>query len=55
MKGSMKATERSFFLHGKIDFILQGRPVIRLGGPETEETTGRIMSMLHSYEAQSIQ
>lgn len=45
MKGCMKATERSFFLHGKEDFILPGKPVIRWGGPETEETTGRIMSM----------
>lgn len=45
MQGAMKATERSFFLHGKEDFILPGKPVIRWGGPETEETTGRIMSM----------
>jgi ornithine cyclodeaminase len=41
----MKAVERSFFLHGKKDFIQPGKPVIRWGGPETEETTGRIMSM----------
>ena len=45
MKGTMQATERSFFLHGKEDFIQPGKPVIRWGGPETEETTGRIMSM----------
>jgi len=45
MEGTMKATERSFFLHGKGDFILPHKPVIRWGGPETEETTGRIMSM----------
>lgn len=45
MSGSMKAVERSFFLHGKEDFIQPGKPVIRWGGPETEETTGRIMSM----------
>ncbi len=45
MKGSLKATERSFFLHGKNDFIQPGKPVIRWGGPETEETSGRIMSM----------
>ncbi len=45
MKGTMQATERSFFLHGKKDFIQPGKPVIRWGGPETEETTGRIMSM----------
>lgn len=45
MQGAMKATERSFFLHGMEDFIQPGKPVIRWGGPETEETTGRIMSM----------
>ncbi|MCF7936691.1 MAG: ornithine cyclodeaminase family protein [Synergistales bacterium] len=45
MGGTMQATERSFFLHGKEDFIQPGKPVIRWGGPETEETTGRIMSM----------
>jgi ornithine cyclodeaminase len=45
MGGAMKAVERSFFLHGKGDFIQPGKPVIRWGGPETEETIGRIMSM----------
>lgn len=45
MPGCMKAVERSFFLHGKNDYIQPGKPVIRWGGPETEETTGRIMSM----------
>ena len=45
MKGALAAVERSFFLHGKGDFIQPGKPVIRWGGPETEETTGRIMSM----------
>ncbi len=45
MKGTIKATERSFFLHGKKDYIQPGKPVIRWGGPETEETTGRVMSM----------
>lgn len=45
MKGCMKSVERSFFLHGKKDFIQPGKPVIRWGGPETEETIGRIMSM----------
>jgi ornithine cyclodeaminase len=45
MKGTMKAVERSFYLHGKGDFIQPGKPVIRWGGPETEETSGRIMSM----------
>jgi len=45
MSGTMKAVERSFMLHGLEDFIQPGKPVIRWGGPETEETTGRIMSM----------
>jgi ornithine cyclodeaminase len=45
MEGTMKATERSFFLHGKGDYILPHKPVLRWGGPETEETIGRIMSM----------
>jgi ornithine cyclodeaminase len=45
MSGALKATERSFFLHGKGDYILPHKPVIRWGGPETEETIGRIMSM----------
>lgn len=45
MKGTMAAVERSFFLHGKGDFIQPGKPVIRWGGPETEEITGRIISM----------
>ncbi|MCF7791074.1 MAG: hypothetical protein K9M56_03660 [Victivallales bacterium] len=45
MEGCLKAVERSFFLHGKNDYIQPGKPVIRWGGPETEEVTGRIMSM----------
>lgn len=45
MSGAMKAVERSFFLHGKGDYIQPEKPVIRWGGPETEETIGRIMSM----------
>lgn len=45
MSGTMKAVERSFFLHGMNDFIQPEKPVIRWGGPETEETIGRIMSM----------
>lgn len=45
MKQTLKAVERSFFLHGKDDYIQPAKPVIRWGGPETEETTGRIMSM----------
>lgn len=45
MKGTMQAVKRSFFLHAKGDFVQPGKPVIRWGGPETEETIGRIMSM----------
>jgi len=45
MRQTIKAVERSFFLHGKKDYIQPAKPVIRWGGPETEETTGRIMSM----------
>ena len=45
MQGTMKAVERSFFLHGQNAYVRPGKPVIRWGGPETEETTGRIMSM----------
>lgn len=45
MSESLKATERSFFLHGMGDFIQPGKPVIRWGDASTEETTGRIMSM----------
>ena len=45
MKGTLQATERSFYLHGQEDYIQPGKPVIRWGGPETEETIGRIMSM----------
>jgi N-[(2S)-2-amino-2-carboxyethyl]-L-glutamate dehydrogenase len=45
MNETMKAVERSFFLHGHNAFIQPGKPVIRWGGPETEETSGRIMSM----------
>lgn len=45
MSEALKATERSFFLHGEGDFIQPGKPVIRWGDASTEETTGRIMSM----------
>jgi N-[(2S)-2-amino-2-carboxyethyl]-L-glutamate dehydrogenase len=45
MAESLKAVERSFFLHGKKDYIQPGKPVIRWGEAATEETTGRIMSM----------
>ena len=36
MQGTMKAVERSFFLHGQNAYIQPGKPVIRWGGPETE-------------------
>lgn len=45
MSEALKATERSFFLHGVDDFIQPGKPVIRWGDASTEETIGRIMSM----------
>lgn len=45
MEGTMRATERSFFLHGMEDYIQPGKPVVRWGDPATEETTGRVMSM----------
>ncbi len=45
MRGAMRATERSFYLHSKGDYIQPGKPVVRWGGAETEETTGRVMSM----------
>jgi ornithine cyclodeaminase len=45
MAETLKATERSFFLHGVKDYIQPGKPVIRWGDASTEETTGRVMSM----------
>lgn len=45
MSQTLKAVERSFFLHGVGDYIQPGKPVIRWGDATTEETTGRIMSM----------
>lgn len=45
MNGTLKAIEKSFELHGKGDVIQPSKPVIRWGGPETEETRGRIMTM----------
>ena len=45
MKGCLKAVERSFLLHGTKNFILPEKPVIRWGGPHTEETSGRIIAM----------
>jgi len=44
MSQTLKAVERSFFLHGVGDYIQPGKPVIRWGDASTEETTGRIMS-----------
>lgn len=45
MDGSIEAIETSFTLHGKNEVIQPEKPVIRWGGPETEETRGRIMTM----------
>jgi len=45
MAGCLKSVERSFLLHGTKNFVQPDKPVIRWGGPHTEETTGRIMSM----------
>lgn len=45
MAGTLQAVEQSFRLHGLGQTILPPKPVLRWGGPETEETTGRIMAM----------
>ena len=45
MKGTLEAVETSFRLHASGDTILPKKPVLRWGGPETEETLGRIMAM----------
>ncbi len=45
MEGTLNAIEKSFTLHGEEDYVQPSKPVIRWGGPETEETRGRIMSM----------
>lgn len=45
MKGTLEAIQKSFELHGRGDVIQPSKPVIRWGGPETEETRGRIMTM----------
>ena len=45
MKGTLQAIQKSFELHGKKEVIQPSKPVIRWGGPETEETRGRIMTM----------
>jgi ornithine cyclodeaminase len=45
MDGTLEAVQKSFELHGNDDVIQPPKPVIRWGGPETEETRGRIMTM----------
>jgi len=45
MEGSLQAIQKSFELHGQGDVVQPSKPVIRWGGPETEETRGRIMTM----------
>ncbi|RKL64679.1 ornithine cyclodeaminase [Salipaludibacillus neizhouensis] len=45
MKGTLIAIQKSFELHGQGDVVQPSKPVIRWGGPETEETRGRIMTM----------
>ncbi len=45
MKGTLGAIQKSFELHGSNEVIQPSKPVIRWGGPETEETRGRIMTM----------
>lgn len=45
MAETVEAIELSFRLHALGETILPPKPVLRWGGPETEETTGRIMAM----------
>ena len=45
MSETVQAVETSFRLHACGETILPPKPVLRWGGPETEETTGRIMAM----------
>jgi N-[(2S)-2-amino-2-carboxyethyl]-L-glutamate dehydrogenase len=45
MAETIKAIEASFRLHASGNTILPPKPVLRWGGPESEETTGRIMAM----------
>ncbi|MFJ7727741.1 ornithine cyclodeaminase family protein [Neobacillus sp. NPDC097160] len=45
MDGTLEAIQKSFELHGRKEVIQPSKPVIRWGGPETEETRGRIMTM----------
>lgn len=45
MDGTVEAIQKSFELHASGHTIQPSKPVIRWGGPETEETRGRIMTM----------
>lgn len=45
MDGTIRAIQKSFEHHAKGETIQPPKPVIRWGGPETEETRGRIMTM----------
>jgi len=45
MTETVATIETSFRLHSMGETILPHKPVLRWGGPETEETTGRIMAM----------
>lgn len=45
MDGTVEAVQKSFELHAGGHTIQPSKPVIRWGGPETEETRGRIMTM----------
>jgi len=45
MAETVKTIETSFRLHASGETILPHKPVLRWGGPESEETTGRIMAM----------
>ncbi|WP_227940433.1 ornithine cyclodeaminase family protein, partial [Alkalihalobacillus deserti] len=45
MVGTLSAIQKSFELHGHNEVVQPSKPVIRWGGPETEETRGRIMTM----------
>jgi ornithine cyclodeaminase len=45
MGEAIRAVDTSFRLHASGETILPHKPVLRWGGPESEETTGRIMAM----------
>jgi 2,3-diaminopropionate biosynthesis protein SbnB len=45
MAETIETIEASFKLHASGETILPHKPVLRWGGPESEETTGRIMAM----------